>query len=185
MDNIELPSTTPSTVCSDIRKSDLQKRKGNYTKKNPNEPFIKGQKYYVIDENVPNCVNSIVCNETFSKGDKHSSLGKDANGNDNRFTTNKCFSYDAQYNTGNEKKQLDTLVDAYDANGEFNNFTTGISKRKYKYQMDMSNPNNEVYYRKCSMFGCKSGTSLMDISGGRTRKNRRNRRNRKLRRTRR
>jgi hypothetical protein len=167
-------------ICSKTRKYDVEKRLKNYVKKRPEEPFIKGQKYYVIDESVPNCVNSIVCNETFSKGDKHSSLGKDENGVDKRFTEHKCFSYDAQFNNGTEKKQIDTLVNEYDENDEFNTYKTKIAKRKYKYRLDMSNPQLSIYYRKCPMFGCTSGTSLMDISGGR-RKTRRTKQNRKLR----
>jgi hypothetical protein len=176
--DIELPQLkTESKVCSETRKEDFEKRKkaGEYKQKNPADPFIQGQKYYVLDENVPNCVNSVVCNQTFEIGRKHSSLGKDISGNDNRFLKDTCFSYDAKYNTGNEIKQLDTLVDAYDENGEFNKFTTQISNKKYKYKLETPNKNDKIYYRKCSMFGCNSGTSLIDISGGRrkTRKNRR------------
>jgi hypothetical protein len=117
-----------------------------------------------------------VCNQSFEIGRKHSSLGKD----DKRFLKDTCFSYDAQYNTGNDKKQLDTLVNAYDVNGEFNKFTTQITKGKYKYKLDTPNPNDNIYYRKCPLFGCKSGTSLMDISGGRRTK-RNKRKQRKLR----
>jgi hypothetical protein len=185
---MDIPLQSPNTqsnVCSTTRKEDLQQRLKNYTQKLPHEPFIQGQKYYVIDKNIPNCVNSIVCKQTFNKGDKHSSLGKDANGNDNTFPNHKCFSYDSKYNIGNETKQLDTLVDNYDEHGEFNKFTTKISNKKYKYQLDTSNPNNLVYYRKCSMFGCKAGTSLMDISlNGAGKTKRKKQKNKKLRRTR-
>lgn len=149
-------------ICSKTQKEQLKNKLQNYTKKKREEPFVQGQKYYVLDENVPNCVNSIVCNQTFEIGSKHSSLGKDVNG-DKRFLKDTCFSYDAKYNTGKEIKQLDTL----DSYNEKSKFITQITKGKYKYKLDTPNQNDNIYYRKCPLFGCKSGTSLMDISGGR------------------
>jgi hypothetical protein len=82
--------------------------------------------------------------------------------------------------------QLNTLADKYDENGIYNKFNTIIANRKSnKYQLPTTTP--DIYYRTCSMFGCKSGTSLMDITGGRktkkTRKTKR-KRNKRLRRTR-
>ena len=166
--NKQVPVT--KSICSKTRKEDIKKRLQNYTKKKSDDPFIHGQKYYVLDEKIPNCVHSIVCNQSFTPKDTHSSLGKDKFG-DLNFKHHTCSSYDAKYNTGNEIKQLDTLAN--------DDTITKIEKRKYKYQLD--NPNVEIYYRKCPLFGCKSGTSLLEVTGGKTKRNRNRNRNRKLR----
>jgi len=182
MDNIELVQQNkpevpnpPLQVCSDKRYQDVKKgATTNYIPKNTKEPFVSGQKYYVLDKNVPNCVNSVVCNQTFADKDTSTYIDKDGNKRKTTYSEPTCFSYDAQYNTGTEIKQLDTLADNY-ANGVYDKFNTKISKRKYKYQLPTSTP--DIYYRKCNLFNrCNSGTSLIDISGGRrkTRKNRRN-----------
>ena len=73
---------------------------------------------------------------------------------------------------------MDTLVDSYNENGEFNKFRTKIwNTKKYQYELDTS---PDVYYRKCPFYGCSSGTSALDITGGKRKKTRKKRRTRKL-----
>ena len=184
---MEISENTQSSVCSPSRKNDLLNRLQNYTLKKPNEPFKTGQKYYIVDDNVPNCVNSINCTQTFRKGEKSRRLNKDTKQFEQfEFDQDKCFSSDAQYNTGNEKKLLESLVNSgdYDANGESNKFKTKIwNTKNYKYEVNSSNP--EIYYRTCPFYGCNSGTSALDISkGGKRKKNKKTKRN-QMRRTRR
>jgi len=56
------------------KKKNLVNKLSNYTKKNIGEPFKSGQKYYILDNKIPNCVNSIGCNQTFRTGETHPSL---------------------------------------------------------------------------------------------------------------
>ena len=179
--NVELPN---KQVCSDTRYEDLKNRaKSNYKLKNPNEPFKKGQKYYVFDKNVPNCVNSVLCEQTFRPGDKSTFVDNDLKKQVTIHNEPKCFSNNAYYNTGTEIKQLNTLANKYDENGIFNKLNTTIENRKSNiYQLPTSTP--DIYYRTCSMIGCKSGTSLMDTKGGTRKTKRKKQINKKLRRTR-
>ena len=189
MDNVELiqlnkplvPQNTSSQVCSEKRYEDVKERaKTNYKLKDSKEPFVKGQKYYVVDKNVPNCINSVICEQTFGNKDTSTFIDNDLNKHKTTFSEPKCFSNNAYYNTGTEKKQLYTLADKYDTNGIFDKFNTTIANRRHnKYQLPTSTP--DIYYRTCSMFGCKSGTSLMDISGGRRKTKRNKRKNKKTR----
>jgi len=152
-------------VCSPSREQDVINRLKNYIKKNPDEPFIQGQKYYVVDKNVPNCINSFVCGQSFRKGQTSRRFNEKTNQLETfQVDKDKCFSSDAQYNDGKEKKQLSTLV--LNKNYEkFDKFKTFIwNTKKYPYEL---NSNIEIYYRKCPLYGCKKGTSALDISGGR------------------
>ena len=115
-------------LCSNERKQELRFKLQKYTKKNVGEPFKTGQKYYILDNKVPNCVNSIVCNQTFMKGQTHSSREGEP------FMNNKCFSYDSQVNLGNKKVQLDTQVKNYNTYGKSDDFNVKVwNKGKYKY----------------------------------------------------
>lgn len=176
-------------VCSETRKSDLQNRLSKYTRKQPNEPFIQGQKYYVVDDKVPNCVNSFVCGQPFRKGQTSRRFNDVTNQLESfQVDKDKCFSSDAQYNTSIEKKQLDKLDDPkiWDEKGMFNKYETKIwDTKKYPYELNNDNPNAQIYYRNCPFYGCSSGTSALDISpmGGKKKKTKK--RKQKFRRTRR
>ena len=154
-------------VCSPLREEDVNRRLKNYIKKNPDEPFIQGQKYYVVDKNVPNCINSFVCGQSFRKGQTSRRFNEKTNQLESfQIDKDKCFSSDAQYNDGKEKKQLSTLLP--------NKFKTFIwNTKKYPYEL---NNDAEIYYRKCPLYGCKKGTSALDISGGRKTKRKKFRR---------
>jgi len=156
-------STKP---CSSERKTELSNKIKNYTKKNIGEPFMPGQKYYILDNNVPNCVNSFICKQPLRKGQTHPSLGQ-------TFDNNICFSYDSQFNAGNEQKQLDTITNNYNEYGKSDEFKVKVyNKGKYKYEL---NDQPDIYYRTCPMWGCKSGTSLIELAKGGRKTRRRSR----------
>ena len=116
----------PYNVCSKERQTDLRNRLSKYTRKQPNEPFIQGQKYYVVDDKVPNCVNSFVCGQPFRNGQTSRRFNEQTNQLESfQVDKDKCFSSDAQYNTGNEKKQLSTIDEPKirDEKGVFNKYT--------------------------------------------------------------
>jgi hypothetical protein len=179
--------TQNTNVCSPLREQDVKKRLQNYTRKQPNELFIPGQKYYVVDKNVPNCINSFVCGESFRKGQTSRRFNEKTNQLESfQVDKDKCFSSDAQYNTGNEKLQLNQLdaTKMWDEQGVFNKYETKIwDTKKYPYELNHSNPNVEIYYRNCPFYGCKSGTSVLDISGGKKTKQKK-RKQKKFRKTR-
>jgi hypothetical protein len=162
-------------VCSEEQYENIKnKAKTNYKLKNPKESFVKGQKYYVLDKNVPNCVNSVLCEQTFANKDTTTFIDNDLNKHETTFSEPKCFSNNAYYTTGTEKKQLYTLADKY-VNGIYDKFNTTIANRRHnKYQLPTTTP--DIYYRKCPIFGCKSGTSLI---GGRKTKRKTRKRSRK------
>jgi hypothetical protein len=179
---MDLPQN--ATVCSPSREQDVKKRLTNYIKKQPNELFILGQKYYVVDKNVPNCINSFVCGESFRKGQTSRRFNEKTNQLESfQVDKDKCFSSDAQYNTGNEKLQLSQLdkTKLWDDKGVFNKYETKIwDTKKYPYELNNDNPNVEIYYRNCPIYGCKSGTSALDISMGGKRKQKKTKRKQKL-----
>ena len=130
-----------------------------YKKKSVYEQFKKGQKYYQITDIVPNCVRSFVCE------------------NDNNINTD-----------FNDPKHSDVCVakkyQYKETNGEIVEKPQPFSNMNPIADGRAKNP--QFYYRSCVPFGCKKGTSAIDVidsSGGRRRrtykKSRRFRRTRK------
>ena len=160
--------------CSPERIENLKTKLKEYTykKKEKGQPFKKDQKYYIIDSNAKNCVNSIVCNQEFESWQTHSSRDGE------KFGVNKCFSYDSKVNLGDKQVQLDTQVKTRNKNGKSEDFKVKVwDKGKYKYELD---DQDDIYYRSCYPWGCKSNTSAFDIKGGRkTRRNKKRRQSRR------
>ena len=153
----------------------------------PTGSFKKGQKYYVVDKNLPNCVNSIVCNETMEKGMPDLSFNgstRDESGKLIRKINkdNICHSYDVQTktNTG-EKKQLKDITNEYNSEGINTKYKTGIYTKRQKYIYSLPDEDG-IFYRDCPIWGCKSGTSAIDVIGPKGGKKTRRNKRRKLRR---
>ena len=135
----------------------------NYKKKDSEEngqkqygKFKRNQKYYIKDKT--SCVRAFQCDRVFDKG----SLNP---------TTGEVF----QYNTCFGKTQNEPKVPFEQDNRKFRN-----NDGKFPFLIDdnpADNPDNEVWYRTCPMFGCP--TKSVSALGG-TRKQKRKRKSRRF-----
>jgi hypothetical protein len=131
-----------------------------YKQKEKNERYNQGQKYYQITTSVPNCVRSFVCKNNNKVDPKITSRGYNDNCITNKYT----------YKDSNGK-----IVEKEPKFGP-----------EWPIVQEEDTINGSIYYRSCVPFGCKKGTSAIDVidsSGGRRRrtykKSRRFRRTRK------
>ena len=130
-----------------------------YKQKSVYTPYIKGQKYYEVTTTVPNCVRSFVCDKVNEK-EKGVVYG-------DRAYRDQCYVKKFNYK---------------DSNGNI------IEKENTSYMVPLENNEKNTFYRSCVPFGCKKGTSAIDIidssGGGRRRTYKKSRNFRKSRRTR-
>jgi len=140
--DIELKEVNPTRYNCKNTVTELQSV--GYKQKPLEYSFTEGQKYYEVDDTLPNCVKSYVCNNTFKNND---------------------------WQYGDKEYRNQCTIKEYKYKDEDGNIVSKPTNKPV-------NTSNNIYYRKCPLWGCKSGTSAIDtikstVGGKRTHKKRR------------